>query len=627
VSPLRELRRQTELPWCRPRRELLLLALVAVAALSPVYPQDSQDPSRLCLSAALSHGRLSADSCLSDVFDRASYGGHLYSDKAPGLALLQLPSERILGLGPAPEKWPAFYLQLWGIRVLSVGLLFVLCAFLVGRVAEGLAPGYGAPSLVAFALGTMVTPLAATGFSHVATGTLLFAAFVLAWSRRPALGGLAAGAAALTDYTALLPVALIGLYVVLRSARAAGAYGLGAIPGLVLLGLYDWAAFGAPWHPSYRYVDNFFAGRQSSGVFGIGTPHLVQTFEVFAGPGGLLVVTPVLVLAALGLVLLRRERPAETTFAALVFLFYLLLNCSYFLPYGGVSPGPRFLVPGLPFLAVGLGPGFRRLPRTAALATAFSVASISAIVLVWSSNNPMRGTVWGELVRVPAQLGSSRFVQSLTETILHAGGAGAPLGALAVVVPAAAAVAVALAGMPWASIRAARRAYRPAWRRTAVATAAVYLVAAADIGAASGYPYGNRTAGRATEIANIDTQLTASSASAQQGGHVNFDVAVVSHESLTAWKLRLTLTLTPGLRLDGPPAYSIGSGCTGTAVIVCNLDYLPPYHSTHVYFGATATAQGDQTVTAETTSAGIPGYNRPKAKIAVHGSTTFLPGD
>jgi hypothetical protein len=561
------------------------------------------------------------------VFDRSSFGGHLYSDKAPGLSLLQLPSERVLGLGAAPEKWPAFYLQLWGIRVLSVGLLFVLCAFLVGRVAEGLAPGYGAPSLVAFALGTMTTPLAATGFSHVANGALLFAAFVLAWSRRPGLAGLAAGAAALTDYTAILPAAFIGLYVALRGARAVATYGVGAIPGLALLALYDWAAFGAPWHPSYRYIDNFFAGRQSSGLFGIATPHLMQTFEVFGGPGGLLVVSPVLVVAALGLVLLRRGRPAEVALAALVFLFFVLLNCSYFLPYGGVSPGPRFLVPGLPFLAVGLGPGFRRIPRAAALATVFSVASISAIVLVWPSNNPMRGTVWGELARVPAQLGSSRFVQSLTETILHVVGVGAPLGALAVLVPAAAAVAVALAGMPWASIRAARSVQRSAWRTTAAATAAVYLVAAADVGAAAGYPYGNRTAGRATEIANIDTQLTGSSSEVQNGGHVNFDVAVRSHESLTAWRLLLTITLTPGLRLDGPPAYSIGSGCTGTTVIVCNLDYLPPYHSTHVYFGATVTEQANQAVSAATTSDGIPGYNRPKAEVSVRGSTTFLPGD
>ena len=47
------------LPWARPRRETLLLVLVAIVALSPLYPvNDGQDVSRLCLSRALVHLKL-----------------------------------------------------------------------------------------------------------------------------------------------------------------------------------------------------------------------------------------------------------------------------------------------------------------------------------------------------------------------------------------------------------------------------------------------------------------------------------------------------------------------------------------------------------------------------------------
>ena len=159
----------TRIAWARPRRELLLLALVALAALSPVNVATPQDGSRLCLADAIVHGRLSADACLSDVFDRSSHDGHLYSDKAPGLAVLEIPAAEAVDVGANPQVWGSHDLRLWGARLLSVGICFLLCTFLVGRISEGLAPGYGALALVGFSLGTLVEPLAATGFGEDAT--------------------------------------------------------------------------------------------------------------------------------------------------------------------------------------------------------------------------------------------------------------------------------------------------------------------------------------------------------------------------------------------------------------------------------------------------------------------------
>ena len=242
--------------------------------------------------------------------------------------------------------------------MLSVGLAFLLCAFMVGRVSEGLAPGFGGIALVSFALGTLVAPLAGVSFEAVPSAALAFGVFLLAWSRRPGLAGLLGGAALLVDYESGLILVVIGAYVALRGLRPLLAFLAGLVPGALLLGAYNWAAFGAPWHLSYRYVANIWAGAQKTGFFGIGLPHRFGIAEVFAGRSGLLVASPVLVLAAFGLVWLGRTHRAEAVVAATVTTIFVLINCGYFDPYGGGSPGPRFLVAALPFLALGLGPAY-----------------------------------------------------------------------------------------------------------------------------------------------------------------------------------------------------------------------------------------------------------------------------
>src|SRR5262249_37054907 len=150
---------------------------------------------------------------------RARSGTHLYSDKEPGLALIELPTWLALRPGSDPAHWPEFSLRLWGVRVLSVGLCFLVCAFLVGRVGEGLAPGYGGAAMFAFALGTLMAPFAATGFDHVPAAMFAFGSFLLAWHRRALLAGIAAGLAVLTEYEAGIAVLLVGAYIGAHGVR------------------------------------------------------------------------------------------------------------------------------------------------------------------------------------------------------------------------------------------------------------------------------------------------------------------------------------------------------------------------------------------------------------------------
>ncbi|MBV8395942.1 MAG: hypothetical protein JO064_06750 [Actinobacteria bacterium] len=430
--------------WQRPRHELALLALVAVAALLPVYIVTAQDTSRVCLTQALVHGRLSNDACLATSVDRARFGNHFYSDKAPGMSVVEVPSVEAVRL-PAVQTVRGHSARLWAVRLLASGIAFVLVAWLVGRVAESLAPGLGGASLVAFALGTLVAPLAATNFSEDASAALSFGAFVLAWQRRYGLAGLLAGLAVFVEYQNAAILALVGLYVLVRGAGPAARYAAGVLPGIALLLAYDALAFGSPLHLSYRYKVGPNAQEQATGFFGIGWPRLHSVHEVLYGSGGLLLLSPVLLAAAYGLALLVRDHVREVCVCAAVALFFLVLEFGYFSPYGGVSPGPRFFVPALPFVAVGLAPAFARRPLVTGALSLLSVVPTLGTTLVWTANENLHQTIWGELARVVVDGRSSRLVSKLmTTNAVGLAGLGSGVGLAVMAAAAAAAVVISL---------------------------------------------------------------------------------------------------------------------------------------------------------------------------------------
>ncbi len=393
-------------PWARPRHEVLLLALVALATLTIMRPPGAQDTSRMCLTRAIIHGRLSADNCLDPNGDRALFNGHLYSDKPPGISVLAVPAAVAVRL-PGPSGWSHDGdVRLWVVRLSTGGLALLVCALLVGRVAEGLAPRWGGAVLVTFACGTLAGSLAVDNFEEVPAAALAFTFFLLAWRRRPGLAGLVAGATLLVQYQTGLIAAIVGLYVALAGLQALGRYALGAVPGIALLGLYNRLAFGSPFHLSFKYVSPYYKERQSAGFFGLHAPPLHTLGIVLAGSRGLLVEAPVLVAAAFGLVLLwRRGYPAEAAVCAAVFVIFVIFDAGYFEPYGGDSPGPRYVIPALPFLLTGLGPAFARRPTLTAFLAAASVIASTAMALTWpggvNAAQVYRWSVWRELASLP----------------------------------------------------------------------------------------------------------------------------------------------------------------------------------------------------------------------------------
>jgi hypothetical protein len=380
--------------WASSKRlALVAIVLVGVAYATMIQSFSWNQTSHYDLIRSLDVERTNIDSYQENTGDKVFYRGHYYSARAPGLALFALPFYDTLK-GLDAEKWTRssealrgedemiYLIGLWG-NVLP-GLLLLL---LVWRVADRFEPGYGVAAAIALGLGTMVLPLSTLLFSHVFTALLGFAAFALMLRERDgppapsllALAGLAIGYAVGSEYPLFFIGAVLGLYLLSRRdtldvrgvLTRAGAYIGGAVVGIVPLLLYNHHAFNSWTHLAYSDVP-----RQQKGFFGIDLPSLKVLATLLLDSRGLLTISPVLVMGAVGAVLLyRRGKRAEALTIGGICLCYVGYNSGYYLPFGGGFMGPRFLTTMLPFLAVPLGLAFKRFPGPTIALAAVSIAT------------------------------------------------------------------------------------------------------------------------------------------------------------------------------------------------------------------------------------------------------------
>ncbi len=149
----------------------------------------------------------------------------------------------------------------------------------------------------------------------------------------------------------------------------------GGLVGIIPLLLYNHYAFRSWTHLAYSDVP-----RQQKGFFGIGAPSLKVLSTLLFDSRGLLTISPVLIMGALGAVMLykRGGRAEALTIGGICSLLPGVQLGLHYLPFGGGgSRGPvRFLDTLLPFLAFPIALTLKRFPGPTIALAAISITTM-----------------------------------------------------------------------------------------------------------------------------------------------------------------------------------------------------------------------------------------------------------
>ena len=357
------------------------------------------------------------EECNSGDIGYVPWTGQFHPNKPPGTSLLAVPAywlvyhfEKWRGLNP--DDWWTLTVNAWLTSVLSVGLVSGFGCVVFFRLAREMAEGKALPALLAtlaFAFGTTFFPFGTLFFDHNLTAIFLLAAFSCLWrvrgvERAPAghvmLAGLCAGIATITNYVAFVAGVFLGLYALLATLprdgtrrcnwRAAIFYVLGVLPPFALICWYGWVCFGSPFTLNTDFQNPLFKVEGGAlGMFAMPNAYVAGLLSV-SPYRGIFFLAPVTIMSFYGLFVWLRDKTFvhEARLCLAIFGFFFVVNASFNGYHGGFSAGPRYLVPGLPFLALPLVTAFLRWRWLTILLALVSIA-LQTLLTATDAQNPL----------------------------------------------------------------------------------------------------------------------------------------------------------------------------------------------------------------------------------------------
>jgi hypothetical protein len=348
-----------------------------------------------------------------NVVDTATHGGHLYSNKAPGLSFVGVPVymaqrtlHRLTGRPPPTLREQTFALRLFCVTLPALAFLWIFWRLTGFYTTDPMARR---AALAGYALGTLALPFSLLYISHQPSAALIGTAFFLLAGPPTALRlvgvGLCIGGSVLLDYQSAFFALPLGGYALFRVRpwwRLALPV-LGMVPPAVALGAYHKACFGSPLRVGYTFATNpQMHSWHHQGILGLTYPTASNVYQGFFSPdNGLFALSPWLLLGFVGLYRLwrRGERRAEVAVLGAMSATGIWFLSSLVFGRGGWQMGPRYIAIAIPFLALAAGAALEAAGRRPALGAAAGALVVAGTLIYTCSG--LTFPLWPDKLRNP----------------------------------------------------------------------------------------------------------------------------------------------------------------------------------------------------------------------------------
>lgn len=347
--------------------------------------------------------------------DVSRLGERVFSNKPPGLPLLGAPTywlatnvERPCGVNINSPNIVIANMHLTTIAVSAMpGALIILAIYQLFR-RESVPPARAVMLAIALAFGSLIWPYSGVMMSHM----IVTASLVWAWlfvsdrsvplTRRDVLAaGLLVATAGMSDYFAAPLAGLFFAYLVIRRAglRDLAIFCIGPVVVGIAVSLMNYRSFGHVLTTTYSFEDSYF--KRPGMLFGqFHLPEFERLYWIsYHRMRGLFVCCPMFIVPVFSVLAWRpRLRITVEQIVPLMIVAYFVMFILTFLGWtGGWGVGPRYLIPGLPFLWLYARRGYGRFRAISLIVIALSILTmltITSVQVLYPANDSGPPTHW-----------------------------------------------------------------------------------------------------------------------------------------------------------------------------------------------------------------------------------------